>query len=196
MPILPRERAQWVARNLLPHEPDLRAWLSRRVKPPLEVDDIVQETYAVFGALETVEHIRSPRNYMFQTAYSLLVVQIRRATVVPFESLSGLKGMEFVSDHPSPEQDALARHELRRVKSLIDGLPPRQREAFALLKIEGLSQKEIARRMGVSLSTVEKHLAKAVAALVAAIGQGGKAPARVDEAPQLGRRQVRETGEE
>ena len=170
-----------MATNLLPHEPALRAWLGRRVKPPLEVDDIVQETYAVFGALETVEHIRSPRNYMFQTAYSLLLAQIRRAAVVPFESLSDLEGMEFASDRPSPEEDAAARHELRRVKALIDSLPPRQREAFALLKIEGLPQKEIARRMGVSLGTVEKHLAKAVSTLIVSMGNGGNATGGASE---------------
>jgi RNA polymerase sigma factor (sigma-70 family) len=174
MAALTRDRTHWVARELLPHEPALRAWLGRRVRPPLEVDDIVQETYAVLGALDTVEHIRSPRSYMFQTAYTLLVAQIRRAHVVSFDSLVELEGLEIASDRPSPEDEVSARTELQKMKALIAALPGRQRDAFTLFKVEGLAQKEIARSMGISQKTVENHLARAVAALMIALGPGGQ----------------------
>src|SRR3546814_4057143 len=54
------ERARWLATQVLPHEPALRAWLSRRLGAGLEVDDVVQEAYAVLVELPAVAHIREP----------------------------------------------------------------------------------------------------------------------------------------
>jgi RNA polymerase sigma-70 factor (ECF subfamily) len=84
--------------------------------------------------------------------------------------------LQAVSDRPSPEDETISRNELRRVQAMIAALPARQGEAFSLFKIHGLSQREVALRMGLSESTVEKHLAKAVCALMAAMGHGGNAP--------------------
>lgn len=175
MTVISFQRAHWVAKELLPHEPALRSWLARRVRPPLEMDDIVQETYAVFGGMESVAHIRAPRSYMFQTAHSVFLMQVRRTNVIPFESLSDAEDLVAVCDRPSPEAEAISRHELRRVQAMIAALPARQREAFSLFKIDGLSQREVAARMDLSQSTVEKHLSKAVAALMSALGHGGNA---------------------
>ena len=47
------------------------------------------------------------------------------------------------------------------IRLLIDGMPPRRREVFILKKIEGLSRKEIAEKMGISIITVDSHLLKA-----------------------------------
>jgi RNA polymerase sigma-70 factor (ECF subfamily) len=63
------ERALWLARNILPHEPALRAWLSRRQVAGLDVDDIVQDSYARLSTAGSVDKIHSPRSYMFCTAF-------------------------------------------------------------------------------------------------------------------------------
>src|SRR5271163_4947636 len=65
------ERALWLARCILPHEPEIRAWLRTRRPPGLEIDDIIQETYARLSAIEDVGHIRDARTYAFQTARSV-----------------------------------------------------------------------------------------------------------------------------
>ena len=48
-------------------------------------------------------------------------------------------------------------------------MPARQREAFTLRKMEGLSQRQIAQRMGIAESTVEKHLGHALRGLMSAL---------------------------
>jgi RNA polymerase sigma-70 factor (ECF subfamily) len=63
----------------------------------------------------------------------------------------------------------LARHDLMRVQSLIAGLPERTREIFLLSRLEGLPQREIAARLGVSRPTVEKHLRHAFDAVAAVL---------------------------
>ena len=67
------ERALWLARNVLPHEPALRAWLSRRPVDGLDIDDIVQETYARLSTTQSVEDIRNPRTYLITTARSVIL---------------------------------------------------------------------------------------------------------------------------
>jgi RNA polymerase sigma-70 factor (ECF subfamily) len=77
--------------------------------------------------------------------------------------------MGLISDLPGPENSVMARDELRRLQSALDRLPPRCREAVVFARIEGLSGKEIAQRMGVNESTVSIHLANGIRALVNAV---------------------------
>lgn len=173
MTLATHERAIWLARNALPHEPALRAWLSRRPLAGLEVDDIVQETYAILAALDSVDHILNSRTYMFEVAKSVVLRSLRRSRIVAFEALAEAEGMEPPSDEPSPETVAADRQELTRIAALIAGLPAKCREAFTLRKVHGLSQREVARRMGVSENTVEKHVGKGIGVLMNALGRGG-----------------------
>lgn len=174
MRLATQERAIWLARHVLPHEAALRAWLGRRTPAGLEVDDIVQETYAILAGLEAVDHIHTPRTYMFEVAKSVVMRALRRGRIIAFETLAQVEGMELPSGEPSPETIAADRQELGRIAALIAGLPAKCREAFTLRKVHGLSQREVALRMGVSENTVEKHVGKGLAVLMDAMGRGGK----------------------
>jgi RNA polymerase sigma factor (sigma-70 family) len=200
MTLTTHERAIWLARKALPHEPALRAWLSRRPLAGLEVDDIVQETYAILAALERVEHIQNPRTYMFEVAKSVVLRSLRRSRIVAFEALAEVEALEPPCGEPSPETVAADRQELSRIAGLIAGLPAKCREAFTLRKVHGLSQREVARRMGVSENTVEKHVGKGIGVLMNALGRGGSGrfqassprdvedPSQVDHDPRKQRR--------
>lgn len=167
------ERSRWLARNVLPHEPALRAWLRRREVDGLETDDIIQETYAVLAAMASVDHIDSPRAYAFQTAQSLILRHLRRARVVRIEALGDMETLSPVLEDPSPERQAASRQELRLVSDLIAALPAKCREAFTLRKVVGLSQRDVAKKMGISESTVEKHIGRALRTLMDAMKHGG-----------------------
>jgi len=170
-----RERSLWLSRHVLPHEPALRGWLRHRRVEGLETDDIVQETYAVLAGLACVDHIENPRAYAFQTAQSVILRHLRRARVVRIDALGDLEQLNTPLDDPSPEHQTAARQELRRVSDLIARLPSKCREAFTLRKVEGLSQREVAVRMGISESTVEKHIGRALRTLMEAMKHGGNA---------------------
>lgn len=168
-------RTIWLARHVLPHEPALRAWLRRRAVDGLETDDIVQETYAVLAGLASVDHIDAPRAYAFQTAQSVILRHLRRARIVRIDAIEDIDIVAAAADEPSPERQTSARQELRRVSGLIAGLPSKCREAFTLRKVEGLSQREVAQQMGISESTVEKHIGRALRTLMNAMKHGGNA---------------------
>lgn len=166
--MLPEGRAQWLAANVLPHERMLRAWLQTRAAGG-EIDDIVQETYAILAGLPSVAQIHNAKAYMFQVAQTVVLQRLRRAAIVRIEAVEEIERLSILDDEPSPEQLVSDRQELRQVAMLIAQLPPKCREAFVLRKVDGLSQREIARRMGVSEGTVEKHIAKGVRLLMDAM---------------------------
>lgn len=170
-----RDRAEWLARNVVPHEPALRRWLLRQGLNRTDIDDIVQETYAVLAGVGDVGHIRKPRNYVFQTARSIMLQQFRRQKVVRFGPLPD-EGAAIADDRGSPEDAAILRDTLRRADALLASMPDRVREAFVLRRIEGLSQREIAAAMQVSENTVEKHIGKALRTIMQAVASsdGGK----------------------
>jgi len=178
-------RSLWLADEILPHEPALRAWLSRSRVAGLEIDDVIQEAFATLVALDTVDHIRSPRNYLFQTARSIVLRHLRRAQVVRFEALPGPDDAQFANDERSPEDAAILRDRLRDADRLLGALPDRAREAFLLRRVQGLSQREIAARMKVSENTVEKHIGKALRLIMQAVGttHGGKPSSQVSSPP-------------
>jgi RNA polymerase sigma factor (sigma-70 family) len=170
------ERAIWLGRHVLPHEPALRAWLSRRRHDGLEIDDIIQETYTRLIAAESVAHVLDARSYAFQTAGSVVIDHLRRIKVVSIASVPDLDYLGVVSEDPSPERQTIDRDELHRLAEAIAGLPPKVREVFTLRRVYGLSQREVAVKMGLSESTVEKHMSRGFLILVERLGHGGNEP--------------------
>jgi RNA polymerase sigma factor (sigma-70 family) len=183
------ERAQWLAQHVLPHEPALRAWLVRGRDGGLDPDDVVQEAYATLAALDSVAHIRNPRTYLFSVAHSVALSYVRRARVVRIEAMAELGAPDvLVDEDPTPERIVADRQELRLVAALIRSLPGKCREAFTLRKVEGLPQREIARRMGVSESTVEKHISKALRLLMQQSGRAAAGQSRTADAAEGAKR--------
>jgi RNA polymerase sigma-70 factor (ECF subfamily) len=158
-------RSAWLAQHILPHEPALRAWLQRRRVDGLDTDDIVNETYAVLAALDAVEDVASPRVYAFQTARSVMQRRLQGAGVIWTGDID--VGAAMVEPPPGPQ--ASSSQAPRRLGELMAGLPPECREAFALRKIEGLSQREVAARMATTESDVEGLIARALRLLMSAM---------------------------
>jgi RNA polymerase sigma factor (sigma-70 family) len=154
------ERATWLARNVLPHERALRAWLRARRLNGLEIDDIVQETYTRLIIAPTVDHIRNTKAYTFQTASSVIADCLRKMKVVSIDSVFDLEHFDIVSRDPSPEDYAVDRDELHQLVKAIAALPEKVRQVFIFRRVDGLSQREVAVKMNIAESTVEKHMAR------------------------------------
>jgi RNA polymerase sigma factor (sigma-70 family) len=167
---LDRQRAAWLAANVLAYEPELRGWLARRPVRGLEIDDIVQETYAVLSGLADIGHITQPRAYLYTTAQSILLQHVRRARIVSIEAVAEIERLDITHDERCPERHAMAGQELRRIGEALATLPEKCRQVFVLRRVEGLSQREIAVRLGISENTVEKHIVKGLRLLMNALG--------------------------
>lgn len=161
------EHVRWFAREVLPHEADVRRWLARRVRglPGCHVDEIVQEAYARMWAVGA-ERIVNARAYFFVTARHVVGEVLRRLRVVSIETIADIDTLNIADEDVGLERRISGREEIERVQHLLAKLPPKCREAFELRKFAELSQKEIAERMQLSESTVEKHLVKALRLLM------------------------------
>lgn len=165
------ERALWLAEHVLPCERGLRDWLRRRMAQAQDVDDVVQETYAILAAMADVSHVRQPRAYVYQVAQSVVLQQLRRAQVVSMEMVAEFDRLPITGEDASPERLASSRQELNKVTALIAQLPDKCRQAFILRRVEGFSQREIAERMQISENTVEKHVCKGIRLLMESMKQ-------------------------
>lgn len=175
MRISPNDRSRWLAIHMVPHETALRRWLrgfSALSEP--DIDDLVQETYAVLAMRDSVDAIVDPRSYAFQVAKSLFLQSVRRAKIVSISTGVDLASLDIPADAPSPFQHAAGREDLERVAEAIRGMPPQTRRAFWMRRVEGLSQREIAKATALSENTVEKHIARGIRILMEQFGRGGK----------------------
>lgn len=171
-------REHWFAVNVLPHEASLRRWLGRLRVQDSDALDIVQESYALLLERERLDDILNPRAYLFQVAHSLMMRNIRRARIVPILAIEELGTIEIADKAATPEQKAIGLDDLRHLSEIIADMPEQARQAFVFRRIHTLSQREIAQRMGISESTVEKHIARGIRWLGERLADGGNGPSR------------------
>jgi RNA polymerase sigma-70 factor (ECF subfamily) len=155
----------WFAREILPLEAALMQFLQHHWRNRTDVEDLVQDVYVRLYEAAQKEIPTQPRRFLFTTARNLLIDRARRAQIIPIEALPDLDVLDVALDTPGPERNAIARDELRRLQEALDRLPARNREAVVLARIEGLTGREIASRMGLAEATVSHHLSNGIAAL-------------------------------
>jgi RNA polymerase sigma factor (sigma-70 family) len=133
-----------------------------------DTEDLTQEVFlrlATRGAGERIEHIDG---YIFQTASSVLTDRARRNAVRATDRhVCYQEDVHAVEDF-SPERVLLAREQVAMVRVVLERLPDRVRAAFVLHRFEELGYAEIAKRLGVSVSSIEKYISHALKELTAA----------------------------
>ena len=148
----------WFTREVLSHEESLTRFLSRRWRDRDELQDLRQEAYARVYEAAQKERPRIPRAFLFTTARHLVTDRIRRASVVSFYCTTDPKHLDTLVDEVSPEQQLLAAVELAELDRAFNRLSAKCRRVLWMRRVQSLSQREVAERLGVSEKTVEKHL--------------------------------------
>jgi RNA polymerase sigma-70 factor (ECF subfamily) len=142
----------------------LRRYFSKRV-PLGEVDDLVQEVFIrmqTHGDGPPIEHLD---RYLFTVAASVLSDQARRRAVRRESAHETLQEIHYPTEDVTPERVLLGREALEMVVAAIADLPARTRDVFVLHRFEEMSCTSIAEQLGISISTVEKHIMKALRVL-------------------------------
>ena len=151
------------------HRAELRRLLRARVGDPAEAEDLLQELW-----LRTRQRPAGPlgngRAYVFRMAQNLVVDRLReRQRRMARERRwsdqeTGFTpaGVEHTDRRETPEDKIIAREEVAALASAIANLPDGARRAFELHKLKGLTHAEVADRLGISKSGVEKHIAVAM----------------------------------
>ncbi|ERF84941.1 RNA polymerase sigma factor [Bradyrhizobium viridifuturi] len=136
---------------------DLKQRLSRRLGSAELAGDALQDTYVRLGRAEVAGAVQSPAAYLFRMAFNVAMdrqrAEKRRLAHNEVQDL-----LHLVDDAPGPSQIAEARFEIEALEKAIAELTPRRRVILLAARLQGMPQREIASRLGVSLRLVEKEL--------------------------------------
>ncbi|MFC4257313.1 sigma-70 family RNA polymerase sigma factor [Altererythrobacter xixiisoli] len=169
--------AGWIAREIVPHEAAIRRWLTRRWGHVVDAEDVIQEAYCRIAGLASVDHIASPAGYFHQTVHAVANDLTRRAGIINFTSMTQIEWSNVMDDEPSIDQAMEASQELARVRELLAALPDTCRSVIELRRVEGLSRKETAERLGVSENDVKNHLVRGLQKVMKTMAEQDAHPA-------------------
>ncbi|MFT4252348.1 MAG: sigma-70 family RNA polymerase sigma factor [Caulobacter sp.] len=134
--------------------------ITRITRDPAGAEDVVQSAMVRMLEYRRANVLNNPEAFVARAAVNLAIDERRQRARRPHEAL------DFVEDrladaHPLQDEVLRAHERLTRLKLGLTRLSPRTREVFLLHRLEGLKYREIAERLGITVSAVEKHVAKA-----------------------------------
>lgn len=160
---------QWFAAEVLPHEAALMRYLTRVWPNCAEVQDLRQDVYVRVYESAARSRPVTPKAFLFATARNLMIDRLRRERIVPIDFTEDLEALNVYIDEISPERRLGAREELQRLVQAFDALSDKCRDVMWLRRVEGLSQRATAARLGMHEGAVESQLARGVRALAQAV---------------------------
>lgn len=140
----------------------LRRFFMRRLRNAADAADATQETFLRMLDAPQKTMIENPQAYLFQVAKSVARVTSSRLAADADLFLPEIVGLNQAEDAPGQERIVNGRQCLLLLAKAIEKLPNRCQEVFILSRLHGLSNGEIARRLGISRNMVEKHIIKAL----------------------------------
>jgi RNA polymerase sigma-70 factor (ECF subfamily) len=139
----------------------LKRYLMRFSRSREAADDLAQEAFLRAFAAESGRMIEAPKAFLFKVARNLALNELARQSSMAIEPLGDFEGQEVLEDSSQAAVDDVVdgRERIRLLARAIAALPPQCAKVFILRKLQGISQKEIAVRLNISVRTVENHVA-------------------------------------
>ena len=147
-----RDRAGW--RELVRR-------IARRTRRPDSAEDYLQAAFVRLEAYRGEAAVQNPDALLVRIATNVAIDDQRRERVRAVDARSALDLEQIASLQPLQDEVMVMRQRLDRVAAGLAKLNPRTREIFLMHRQEGLKYREIAARLGISVSAVEKHIASA-----------------------------------
>ncbi|WP_454690375.1 RNA polymerase sigma factor [Achromobacter aloeverae] len=159
----------WLTQMYASFRAPLLRFLQHRLGDRQDAEDALQESFTRLAAAGQATALRNQRPYLFQIAANLLRDRAREQLrqgpmkMVSFDDPETRADEVPVDVSACPVASTEHRERLHRLEQALQELPERQREAFVLHRFDGLTQDEVADRMGISRRMVSKHLSRAFA---------------------------------
>ncbi|MEC9260428.1 MAG: RNA polymerase sigma factor, partial [Pseudomonadota bacterium] len=136
----------------------LKKFLRRYVTSDHDIEDIIQEVYIKAHHAESEKEIEHPKAYLFSIAKNLALDELKKSSRVMTKYIEECIASIPVEETDSMESEAEANESLSRYCEAIDLLPDKCKQIYIMRKVHGLKHKDIADKLGISISSVEKHL--------------------------------------
>ena len=137
---------------------NLRQQIAQRTKNPSDAEDLLHSAFVKFHHYQEENEVQDPAAFIVRTACNLGIDNVRRQ-----KKMTDASEMEAMEDNlPLQDEVVASRERLRRVQEGISRLPPKTQQIFTMHRWQELKYQEIADRLEISVSSVEKHMARAV----------------------------------
>lgn len=147
---------------LISYEKELKGYLMRRLGCALLVDDLYQNL-AEKTLRRSTKRAENPRAYLFQSASNAVSDHYRAQACRDSYVRQAQWDADIHVDTKSPEQGLAATQTVEIIERALAELPLLTQKIFYLYRLDGLTHQTIAEQLGISRSTVERHLSKAIA---------------------------------
>ncbi|AOZ08922.1 RNA polymerase sigma factor [Cupriavidus malaysiensis] len=138
----------------------LKRLLSRRLGSSDLAGDALQDTWLRLENSENIEAVRNPGAYLYRMAFHSAIdrqrAEERRLSVGEVELM-----LDLASPEPGPAEMAEANSELDALIRALEQMPQRRRDILLAVRLDGMPQREVAERFGISLRLVELELKRA-----------------------------------
>lgn len=151
------------------HHGWLQRFLGRRVGCPSTAEDLCHDVFVRLLGRSDIPEPKDARSYLAKVARRLMVDRHRRQTIE--QAYLAWLAQQAEPIAPSTEQTHLLIEALVSIDAMLDGLKPKVRETFLLSRFDGLTYREIAQKLDISVATVRKYMLLAIESCAAAIEQ-------------------------
>jgi len=153
---------RWFVDKVLPHEGRFLERAVRLTRTRDEARELVQEAFVRLFDFAGWATISDPRHYVLRMLRNIAIERARRASIVDFRQISDFDAIQFVDESPDALRVAAARDQVRRMLAVLEKMPADYRAILLQRRLDDRVPSEIARESGISLSTLEKRLARAI----------------------------------
>lgn len=161
------ERLDSLARE---YRPALRRYFGKRAHQRADVEDLVQDVLMRLAVRGDCASIEQPEAYLMRTATNVWRDFLRKKRTHAEEAHEEYIEGHWREDH-GPAAELEGRQSVNAVLAALGELPDRTRQVFVLCRVEGMRQKSVAKKLGVSVSAIEKHMIRAIAHLASSLGE-------------------------
>lgn len=152
--------AQWFANEVRAHDAMVKAYLRSSFPAIRDVEDVAQESYLRAWKAHATRPIKSAKALFFTVARRLALNAIRRERRSPVTTASELEQRRAFDQAPDAALAVSTAEEVQLLIEAVEALPAKCREIFVLRRLQGVPQKEIAERLGLSEQTVQVQAAR------------------------------------
>lgn len=138
----------------------LKRFLTRFLSSSQDIEDVVQESYLKALGAEKKHEISSPKAFLFRIARNEALKELQKKSRRITDYLDDLDIPEGATSDNLVEDSSIAKQRFGLFCQSTVEMSPRCRKAFLMCKVYGFSYKEIASHLGISVSGVEKHIAR------------------------------------
>jgi len=158
------------------HQLSLKRFIGRYLNNAQDIEDVTQEAFLRAYKAERSTEVRQPKSFLFRIAKNVAISQLRTKSRRITDYIVDQASDDVLMSEWSTEDEVMAEEKLGIHCEAVAALPPKCRRVYLLRKVYGMSHKQIAEKLQISTSTVEKHLLKGVEACDRFIQARSQAP--------------------